>query len=86
MKIKKFIPFFKIKGFNFNRLVALLISSFIIICLKYYFNYFGYTSDLSFIFIFFCGLLKSITIITIESTREYNLSKNNKLNSIIFKN
>lgn len=76
----------KIKGFNTNRLIALLISSIIIFCIKYYFNYFGYVTDLSLIFILFCALLKSITLVTVESIRESDLNKDDILNSKIHKN
>jgi hypothetical protein len=76
----------KIKGFNINRLIALLISSIIILCIKYYFNYFGYVTDLSLIFILFCALLKSITLVTVESIRDSDLNKDDILNSKIHKN
>jgi hypothetical protein len=74
MKNFKFLKIFKIKAFNFNKLIALLISGAIIFCLKYYFNCFGFITDVSLLFIIFCGLLKSIIQITIEYIREPNLN------------
>jgi len=71
----------KIKIFNFNRLIVLLISGIIIFCIRYYLNYFGYVTDISLIFIFLCVLLKSIIQAIVEYIREPNLIiKNGKSN------
>ena len=59
-----------IKGFNKNKLIALLISGTIIFCIKYYLNYFGYITDFSFIFIYFCILIKSISLVMVEYIHE----------------
>jgi len=61
------------KPINFNRLIALLISGIIIFCFKYYLSNIGYVPDFSLIFIIFCGLLRSITLISVESIRSPNL-------------
>lgn len=76
----------KIKVFNINRLIALLISGIIIFCIKYYLNYFGYVTDISLIFIFFCAFLKSITLVTVEFIREPDLNKDGKSSGEIFNN
>src|SRR6266513_2805894 len=74
----------KIKIFNFNRLIVLLISGIIIFCIRYYLNYFGYVTDISLIFIFLCVLLKSIIQAIVEYIREPNLIiKNGKSNDKI---
>jgi len=71
----------KIKIFNFNRLIVLLISGIIIFCIRYYLNSFGYVTDISLIFIFLCVLLKSIIQAIVEYIREPNLIlKNDKSN------
>ena len=84
-KIKNYI-YLRIKNFNINKLIALSISGIIIFCIKYYLNYFGYITDISLIFIFSCALLRSITLVTVESIREPNLNKNNVFNNKIYKN
>ena len=59
-----------IKGFNKNKLIALLISGTIIFYIKYYLNYFGYITDISLIFICFCILIKSISLVMVEYIHE----------------
>jgi hypothetical protein len=61
-----------IKSFNKNKFIALLISGTIIFSIKYYLNYFGYITDLSLIFICFCILIKSISLVIVEYIRESN--------------
>ena len=77
-KIKNY-TYLLIKGFNKNKLIALLISGIIIFFIKYYLNLLGYITDLSLIFICFCALLKSIVLIIVEYIREsdFKYSKSN---------
>jgi hypothetical protein len=81
-KIKNY-TYLIIKYFNKNKLIALLISGIIIFCTKYYLNYLGYVTDLSLLFIYFCALLKSITLVIVEYIRESNF-KDGKPNDKYF--
>ena len=78
MKIRNII-ISKIKSFNKNKLIALFLSSLIIIYMRYHIDNLGYVSYFSLLFIFSCTLLKSIIMVIVE-----NISKIKK-NKVLFK-
>ena len=81
MKIKNLI-IKNIKGFNKNKLIALFLSGFVIICIRYHINSLGYASYFSLLFIFFCTLFKSIILVIVESLGKINLIT--KHNNVLF--
>lgn len=77
----------KIRVFN-KKFLALLLSGFVILCIRYIFNYCNYVINISLLFIIFCGFLKSIILVIIEYLDEINLfksrAKNRRLSKYYF--
>jgi hypothetical protein len=88
-----FIKFFtyiksKSKNYNLNKIIALFLSSFVILCMRYIFNYYNYPINISLLFIIFCGFLKPILLVIIEYIHETNnfSLKKSMFNKSLFNN
>ena len=66
----KFFTYIKTKNFNLNKIIALFLSGFVILCIRYIFNCYNYPINISLLFIIFCGFLKPILLVIIEYTHE----------------
>lgn len=68
----------KFKSFNINKIIALLLSSFVILWIRYIFNYYNYVINISLFFIIFCGFLKPIFFVIIEYMDETDVFRSKK--------
>lgn len=69
----------KEKIFSPRRLVSLLISAFIILCIRYWLNANGYVTYYSFIFILLCGFLRAIIQVIVDQVaNNLNIKKKKK--------
>jgi hypothetical protein len=86
---KKFFTYIKTKNFNLNKIIALFLSGFVILCMRYIFNCYNYPINISLLFIIFCGFLKPILLVIIEYMHEteiFTLKKKNMFNKYFFNN
>lgn len=68
----------KILRFNFNKIIALLLSSFVILCIRYIFNIYNIVINISLFFIIFCGFLKPIFFVIVEYIDETDIFRSKK--------
>jgi hypothetical protein len=69
----KLFTYIKTTKFNIIKIVALLLSGFIILCIRYIFNFYNYAINISLLFIIFCAFLKQIILVIIEYMNETNV-------------
>jgi len=75
--LKNFLIYIRKKKFNL-KIIALLLSAFIILCIKFIFNYYNYVINVSLLFIVFCSFLKPIVLVIIEYIDEINFFRYKK--------